>query len=147
MSIENSTFPNAFYRQQPIFFECTQCGQCCAGKGSYVFINKSEVENIRLLVNVTRSLFKKRYLDKHPEGDLVLAQHDNGDCVFLDDNMGCRVYRNRPVQCSTYPFWPEILTSKQTWLQEADHCEGINRGGKEISRQTIKHALDLLCEE
>lgn len=145
-SIENGNVPDAFYHQHPLYFECTQCGQCCTGKGSYVFINKSEVENMRLLVGVTRSLFKKQYLDKHPEGDLVLAQRTNGDCVFLDDKMGCRVYKNRPVQCGTYPFWPEILASKQTWLLEADQCEGINQG-KEISRQTIEHTLNLLREE
>jgi len=144
----------AFYHQQPLKFECTQCGQCCRGKGSYVFLHQDEVEKIRRIVNVSAYLFKKNFLDTHPEGDLVLAQRGSGDCVFLVDKsqttsgnqkMGCHIYKNRPVQCSSYPFWPEILTSKKTWLQEAEQCEGINRGN-DVSSKTIECTLDLLRE-
>jgi len=149
----------AFYHQLPVKFECTQCGQCCRGKGSYVFLHQDEVEKIRRIVNVSAYLFKKKFLDTHPEGDLVLAQRGNGDCIFLLESsamnrlnttshnrkMGCQIYKNRPVQCSSYPFWPEILTSKKTWLQEAEQCEGINRGN-DVSSKTIERTLDLLRE-
>jgi len=146
MNFDSANHTEMFYQQQSICFECTQCGHCCTGKGSYVFVNKSEVEEIRKSLNITRSLFKKQYLDKHPEGDRVLSQHDNGDCVFLDNKNGCRIYKSRPAQCSTYPFWPEILESNETWLQEADRCEGIDRG-KEVSVQQINGALRLLSGE
>ena len=42
--------------------------------------------------------------------------------------LGGRVYPVRPLQCRTYPFWPEVLASRQAWQREARRCEGINRG-------------------
>lgn len=30
-----------------------------------------------------------------------------------------------PMQCRTYPFWPEPLTSRHDWEAEALRCEGI----------------------
>jgi len=146
MKDDKSNSPAAFYQQRAISFECTHCGQCCTGKDSYVFVNKREVEKMRKSLNISISAFKKRYLDKHPEGDLVLAQSENGDCVFLHSDKGCEMYKSRPTQCSTYPFWPEILRSKTAWSREAGQCEGINQG-KEISLHEITHALSLLSDD
>jgi len=140
----------AFYQKQAICFECTQCGQCCSGKESYVFISKAEAESIRRSLKLSVADFKKQYLDKHPDGDLVLAQHEDGDCIFIEKKVGstpalehksgCQIYKNRPAQCSTYPFWPEILESKKAWLKEGARCEGIDRG-KEITVAEIQSAL------
>lgn len=33
--------------------------------------------------------------------------------------------RDCHVQCRTYPFWPESLTSRHDWEAEALRCEGI----------------------
>ena len=38
-------------------------------------------------------------------------------CVFLNDQK-CRIYEARPVQCSTYPFWPNLLESEAAWDEE-----------------------------
>jgi len=55
------------------------------------------------------------------------------DCVFLRrDERGkalCSVYKARPHQCRTWPYWPENLRSEKAWLRAAQHCEGM-RGGK-----------------
>jgi len=48
------------------------------------------------------------------------------DCIFW--NEGCSVYSSRPLQCSTYPFWERIVESRQTWLEEAKDCPGIDSG-------------------
>ncbi|CAK4655635.1 hypothetical protein AeMF1_001127 [Aphanomyces euteiches] len=61
---------------------------------------------------------------------------DGFDCVFLDRKQVkgkaiCRLYNARPMQCRTWPFWPENLESRQSWesLKTAkDGCPGINKG-------------------
>jgi Fe-S-cluster containining protein len=47
-------------------------------------------------------------------------------CVFLDAaTNACSIYPVRPLQCSTYPWWPEIMAASN-WAVEQQHwCEGI----------------------
>lgn len=47
-------------------------------------------------------------------------------CIFLDPSSNkCQVYGARPLQCATYPWWPELM-DPGTWLLERDQlCEGI----------------------
>jgi len=40
----------------------------------------------------------------------------------------CMIYRVRPSQCRTWPFWPENLTNPNAWNKAAQKCPGINRG-------------------
>jgi hypothetical protein len=58
---------------------------------------------------------------------LSLAEKKNYDCVFWDQG-GCAVYEDRPVQCSTFPFWSSILVSRESWLEAARDCPGIGKG-------------------
>lgn len=56
------------------------------------------------------------------------------DCVLLqrrpDGTAGCSVYRARPTQCRTWPFWPEMLESPDTWqdARRETPCPGMDRG-------------------
>jgi Fe-S-cluster containining protein len=102
-----------------------------AGGGYYVFLNEHEAEGIRAHLGLSRSWFRRRYLSRLPDGDLVASWHDDGRCVFLDTRGECSIYPVRPVQCCTYPFWSEIVNRQQDWQRESRRCEGINRG-KEI---------------
>lgn len=81
--------------------------------------------------------FRRRYLARHPDGDLVLRMRDDGACTFLGDDAGCRIYSVRPWQCVSYPFWPEVVATAQAWYQEARRCEGIGRG-RVLSLATIE---------
>lgn len=119
----------AFFEQQPLRFSCTRCGRCCWSRGdSYVFLGAGEAERIRSYLGVSSGWFRRRYLERLAEGDLVVAAHGDGRCVFLGADGCCRVYSVRPVQCRTYPFWPELVRSRTAWKREAGRCEGINRG-------------------
>lgn len=55
------------------------------------------------------------------------------DCVLLGrcEQTGktwCIVHEARPMQCRTWPFWPDNLESKRTWRNAGKECEGIGRG-------------------
>lgn len=129
-----------FYRRHKLRFECTQCGRCCVGGNDrHVYVSEFEAEKIRLALGVGRSWFRKRYTALTGEGDYVL-QSRGERCVFLQSDGTCRVYTARPTQCSSYPFWPEIVKTARTWKREAGRCEGIGRG-KTVSVREIEMKL------
>ena len=118
-----------YFERTPLRFRCTGCGQCCSGDPDYfVFLNDRESETIRRHLGVTLRWFKRRYLRRTPQGELVINNQGGGRCVFLDKDQRCRIYGVRPLQCRTYPFWPEVVNSRAMWRAEARRCEGIDHG-------------------
>ena len=74
---------------------------------------------------------------------LSLKEFPGGDCVLWGGpEKGCLVYAARPVQCKTFPFWPEHLRSRRAWDTLAGRCPGVNEGRvrsvKEIERRLKK---------
>ena len=127
--------------QRALRFSCTRCGHCCATAGEYyVYLSEAESERIRACLQLSRSWFRRRYLQRLEEGDLVLASGSDERCIFLDTAGQCRVYAVRPVQCRTYPFWPELVGRATAWNREARRCEGINQG-RVVARSTIRRSL------
>lgn len=130
-----------YYTRHALRFSCTQCGQCCATAGDYyVYLTDEESERIRTHLQLSRNWFRRRYLQRLEEGEQVLASGPDERCIFLDAKGKCRVYAVRPVQCRTYPFWPELVGSAVAWNGEARRCEGINRG-RVVARSTILRSL------
>jgi Fe-S-cluster containining protein len=57
------------------------------------------------------------------------------DCILLDRETQsgkalCRVYRDRPSQCRTWPFWQRNLVSRDAWAKarESAPCPGMGQG-------------------
>ncbi len=120
---------SSYYQRASLRFECTGCGECCSGGPDYyVFLTEREAEAIRRHLGLTAAWFKRRYLRRTPEGDRVINNQGGGRCVFLTRDNRCTVYAVRPLQCRTYPFWPEVVESRAQWRVEARRCEGIDRG-------------------
>lgn len=130
-----------FHRRTPLHFDCTRCGACCSGgPDEHVFLADGEAERIAAYLGIGRDWFCRRYLARTEEGDLVLATEPGGACVLLCHDGTCRAYEARPVQCRTYPFWPEVLKTARTWRREARRCEGIGRGAR-VPLERIEAAL------
>jgi len=116
-------------------FECTGCGDCCTGPQGYVHFTDAEAQEMATVVGLTVDQFRKCYARKTDFG-WSLREHKNEhgyDCVFLDritepGKALCKVYEHRPTQCRTFPWWPEVLSSEQSWKATARACEGIGRG-------------------
>jgi Fe-S-cluster containining protein len=118
-----------FFERQPLRFSCTRCGQCCiAGDGYHVYLTGKEAESIRNYLRLSCGWFRRRYLQRLETGELTATSGPDGRCVFLQRDGRCRVYSVRPLQCRTYPFWPEVAGSAAAWRREARRCEGINQG-------------------
>lgn len=70
--------------------------------------------------------FRKKYVraeltptDGDQSQSWMCLKRKEGACIFLDQGGQCSIYDVRPVQCSTYPFWPSLLRNKEAWENEA----------------------------
>ncbi len=107
-------------------FECTACGGCCGGFPGYVWVSREEVADLARRLGIPPDEFTATYCMRIGNR-CSLREEGDYDCVMLDDGK-CRVYEVRPVQCRTFPFWPENLRSRRAWDAAARDCPGMNRG-------------------
>ena len=123
-------------------FSCARCSACCRGGPGYVFLSRQDVSRLLSRLELDFRSFFKKYciLVNNGEGfALSLSEKSNFDCIFWTDQ-GCAVYDDRPLQCSTYPFWSSLVESSAAWKRESSDCPGIGRG--EIrSREHIEECL------
>ncbi|NGX59105.1 MAG: hypothetical protein KR126chlam3_00249 [Chlamydiae bacterium] len=106
-------------------FACTECGKCCTGEPGYVWISQREIEEMAETLQISVKEFIQQYT-REVDGNFSLREFPRTyDCIFLRDGK-CLVYKARPKQCRTFPFWPENLDSKDAWEKCANRCEGIN---------------------
>jgi Fe-S-cluster containining protein len=109
-------------------FECqADCGACCTNHDdyAYVYIQSAEAERLAEFLGHELEEFLERYAAV--DGDELVLRMDQPNCPFLDGS-SCTVYPVRPVQCSTFPFWVENLSSRRAWRRLARFCPGIDQG-------------------
>lgn len=121
-------------------FSCRRCMYCCSAEPGYVFLSEDDITRLSAFFSLDRDTFIKQYCRMVDYGThflVSLRERKNYDCEFLTPQ-GCSVYEARPLQCRTYPFWGNILESREKWDEEASYCPGINKGervrGKEIEK-------------
>jgi Fe-S-cluster containining protein len=95
-----------------------------------VFLSPGDAEILAVELKMGYSEFVDMYCRWVPLGGglerLSLGEKADYDCVFWDQ--GCVVYKARPLQCRTFPFWPSILASRESWKEMAASCPGMDRG-------------------
>ena len=40
----------------------------------------------------------------------------------------CAIYEDRPAQCKSWPFWREMLRSRDNWVRAKGMCPGLDSG-------------------
>lgn len=119
--------PEAPWYRDGLAFECTRCGACCTGAPGYVWVGEEELRRLAGHLGLSPEAFAGRYV-RRVGPRLSLVERPNGDCIFWDRGSGCTVYPARPVQCRTWPFWPENLETPEDWSRTARRCPGSGRG-------------------
>jgi len=118
-------------------FKCTGCGACCTGSPGYVWLEDEDIERLQAHLNISKDELLKKYCRKLGDRYSLIEDDKTYDCTFLKDNK-CSLYGARPKQCRTYPFWSDVIKSKNSWDEEQIHCEGINhRDGKTFTKNDI----------
>ncbi len=112
-------------------FTCTQCGNCCSGDPGFVWATKAEIAAISKFLGRSDGWLDERHL-RRVGFRYSLTEKPDGDCIFLerrgDGTTGCRIYSVRPVQCRTWPFWTELLRSRDAWDRAKRKCPGMDQG-------------------
>jgi Fe-S-cluster containining protein len=118
-------------------FECSQCGNCCTGPPGAVWFTEDEGRAMAARLGIPEERFYRTFARR--EGgrwSLTERKTVHGfDCTFLDRETApgkaiCRLYDARPVQCRTWPFWPENLETPEAWeeARRVTPCPGMGHG-------------------
>ncbi len=119
-SVESLLGPDNAFR-----FRCTGCGGCCKGGGN-VYFSDEELEKIYDYLEIPkrkRRTFRMKFIRFKENGYHVHSS--DIDCWFLEDNR-CSIYPVRPMQCSTFPFWPSGFQSQDALKDLGQDCPGVN---------------------
>jgi Fe-S-cluster containining protein len=102
-----------------------------------VWFTDDEGEAMARSLNLSEAEFYQRFAHRI-EGRWSLIERETRhgfDCVFLDrtsvpGKAVCSIYAARPLQCRTWPFWPEMLESRRQWTayKHVTPCPGMNSG-------------------
>ncbi len=124
-------------------FECTQCGLCCTVRGDYacVYVDDTECGKLADFLGLDLEVLKKRFTFVDEDGWQQL-RFRQGRCAFLGAEGRCSVYEARPLQCRTFPFWPELIR-RGRWTRQAQRlCEGVGRG-PEADADEVRERLEI----
>lgn len=119
---------SAKWYKDGIRFECQGSGKCCLSREEYGYVYLTLEDRRRLArhFGLTTVAFTRQYCERGG-GHVYLKQPDRTECRFLEGNR-CGVYEARPIQCRTWPFWPEVMAPK-AWSKEVkSFCPGVGKG-------------------
>ena len=110
-------------------FACQRCGRCCHTRGDAGFVVLTDEDEQRLArhFKLTLAAFRKAYTDTL--GEMVHLKEEKGRtaCVLLVDGR-CSAYFARPLQCRTWPFWPEHMGPGAFEREVGSFCPGAGKG-------------------
>lgn len=124
MSSQNKT-----WWSEGIRFECQGSGNCCVSRGEYgfVFLTLEDRKRFAKHFKISTASFTKKYCTKLKGLFHLTEDPKDPNCMFLQDKR-CSVYKARPTQCRTWPFWSEVMDAK-VWKKEvAGFCPGVGKG-------------------
>lgn len=131
----SKTTPKKWY-DDGIRFECQGSGKCCVSHGEYgfVYVTASDRKKMAKLLGIPTVEFTRKHCSK-VEGLFRLNDGPSDDpkdptakpCTFLK-NKRCTIYEARPMQCRTWPFWPETMSAKAWAKDVAAFCPGVGKG-------------------
>jgi Fe-S-cluster containining protein len=127
-------------------FKCTECGKCCTGGPGAVWMTRTEIIRMAEYLELEMFEFARRYLRKIGGRFSLKESGPEYDCVFLEGKR-CTVYPVRPVQCRTFPWWPNNISSPKGWAAAAAECEGISPDAPVVPREEIEKQLQIYREE
>jgi uncharacterized protein len=107
-------------------FQCQPgCIRCCEQKG-FVYVTRDDIARLADHLGISRAEFRRLYLC----GAVPLLRfrkQRHKQCPFLLAD-GCSVHAVKPLQCGSFPYWPELLADAGERREAASYCPGMNKG-------------------
>ena len=122
-----SVMPDVPWFADGLNFTCTQCGHCCTGAPGFVWVTDDEIAAIAKSRGEPLREFIPLYT-RQARGKTTLKERANGDCTFWETACGCTIYKVRPTQCRTWPFWKPLVRSRSDWTEASQGCPGMDHG-------------------
>lgn len=139
--MNDATRQSAVAEAPELRFECQRSGNCCRRPG-YVYFTRDDIDAAAGFLGIARGEFVKRYLAV--DGRRFVLEVDAGGCRFFD-GAGCVIHPAKPLQCRSWPFWPELVRTPRAWRAAARGCPGMGQGGA-ISAAELDAWLNALSE-
>jgi uncharacterized protein len=116
-------------------FSCQGSGKCCRSdkKEGYLYLTLDDRRQMAKELSLTTSQFTRQYTAIY-RGQRHLKQL-RLQCMFLEKKK-CKIYKSRPLQCRSWPFWSENMNEK-TWEKAKKLCAGMGKG-KHYSAEEIE---------
>ena len=107
-------------------FQCQPgCTKCCDKEG-WVYVVDSDIARIAEYLHMTPEAFEKKHVYRTKyRARLRIPRRAN--CYFLKDG-GCSIHQVKPLQCRTFPYWPELISDRVEWNRTGCWCPGIGQG-------------------
>lgn len=123
-------------------FECLHCGDCCVGDDNSVVVFPFEIRKILAATGIgwLNAVEPPKIGEWDIQGNFHTLEwrikKDVESCKF-HSTTGCKIYRERPMLCKTYPFY----------LDEGKLCCSECRGlGKKIGSDEAERIAALVIE-
>ena len=108
-------------------FECQRgCIECCTQPGE-VYLTKDDVSRIAGHLGQTTEQFRTTLCETDADGSLRLTTPADKACHFVLED-GCSIHEVKPLQCRTFPFWPQNVATRRAWKKVGRVCPGIGVG-------------------
>lgn len=104
-------------------FACNRCGHCCSHRSGHVWIGEEELPRLARALGMGEEAFARRHVVR--AGGRLSLREEAGRCSLLRGTQECSVYADRPEQCRTFPFWPEVLEGGEGFAAARETCPGI----------------------
>jgi len=107
-------------------FECQPgCTACCEQHG-FVYLTEDDIPRIAAYLGQSVAEFEERSVFR-TKNRRRLRVPGPVRCEFLKDG-GCSIHAVKPLQCRTFPYWPELVGHTRNWKDTAKYCPGIGKG-------------------
>ena len=97
-----------------------------------MWVTRDDVEAIAAHMRISPQEMMDKYVRKVGRRMSLREVKKTKDCVFLETTLDgqrqCSIYRHRPTQCLTWPFWQSNIHRQDDWLLAGTRCVGVNRG-------------------
>jgi uncharacterized protein len=112
-------------------FRCRKgCTNCCEA-GGHVYLTPNDIAQAALHLGMDSQEFEERHVVRRLHVARIKVDRDakgkQAHCPFLSET-GCSIHEAKPLQCRTFPFWPEVVESKAAWKKTGERCPGIDTG-------------------
>jgi Fe-S-cluster containining protein len=101
------------------------CTKCCEQQG-FVYLTEEDIPRLADYIGMTAEAFELRHVYR-TKNQRRLRVPRHAQCEFLKEG-GCSVHPAKPLQCRTFPYWPELVGNKTNWKKTAAWCPGIDQG-------------------